>query len=66
MWWAGSVAYMRKMTHAYKILIVINNEGPLGRPRRRMTDTIKNDLHELSSELIWHTIGANGGLLSMR
>jgi hypothetical protein len=43
--WAGHVARMGEKRNAYRILVGKPEEnGPLGRPRRRWVDSIKIDL----------------------
>jgi hypothetical protein len=62
MGWAGHVARMGEKRNVYT-LGVGKPEGkiPLGRPRRRLMDSIKMDL--LETGLVWLRIGTGGKLL---
>ena len=46
--WAGHVARMGEETGAYRVLVgKPEGKKPLGRPRRRWVDNIRNDLQEV-------------------
>jgi hypothetical protein len=49
--WAGLVARMREMIHAYKIFVGrLQGKRPLGRHRRRWKDNMRMDLRETGWE----------------
>ena len=68
MGWMGHVARIVERRGAYRVWVG-KSEGtrPLGRPRRRWSDNIKMDLHEVGCEACtgssWLRIGTGGGHL---
>ena len=66
--WAGHVAHMEEGRGVHKVLVgKPEGKRPLGRPRRRLEDNIKKDLHEVRwgvwTGSIWLRIGTGGGRL---
>jgi len=66
--WAGHLACMGKRRGAYRVLVGKPVGGrPLGRPRHRRKDNIKNDLQEVRwgawTGLVWLRIRTGGWLL---
>ena len=46
--WAGHVAHMSEERGAYRVLVgKLEGKRPLGRPRHRWVDNIRNDLQEV-------------------
>ena len=50
--WAGQVARMEQPRNAYRVLVGnLEENRPLGRPRRRWEDNIKMDSREVGCDL---------------
>jgi len=66
--WAGHVARMGERRVVYRVLVgKPERKRPLGRPRRRVEENIKMDLHEVGCGVYtgssWLRMGIGGGHL---
>jgi hypothetical protein len=65
--WAGHAESMGKMRNAYEILVgKSERKRPLGRPRRRWEDNIKEDLREIVLDSVdWVHLAYDKALVNM-